>query len=198
MHKWILRQGTELWIFCDILVTVGCLVMQQRYERKYSQYRALLTAPQMPPPPVTPDDEENLLDAEQVLAVPGNGAEPNGSCSLPIPTHQPQCSSINCGSCPTVKNCEIEDLVDSEEDDQSLLFSYNAELCSPSKHPCDAAQRRHCRSLLERYRANNQLTEPEEMGILRDRDDEFQMLRHIILLLFLSISMFVVSQAPIH
>jgi hypothetical protein len=40
--------------------------------------------------------------------------------------------------------------------------------------------------------SNNPL-EPEEMGIVRDRDDEFQILRHVVLLLFLSTSMLVVS-----
>jgi len=38
------------------------------------------------------------------------------------------------------------------------------------------------------------LTEPEELGIVRDRDDEFQIVRHVTLLLALSFSMFVVRQ----
>lgn len=36
------------------------------------------------------------------------------------------------------------------------------------------------------------LTEPEECGIVRDRDDEFHITRHVGLLLALSFSMFVV------
>lgn len=36
------------------------------------------------------------------------------------------------------------------------------------------------------------LTEPEECAIVRDRDDEFQIMRHVTLLLALSFSMFVV------
>ena len=36
------------------------------------------------------------------------------------------------------------------------------------------------------------LTEPEESGIVRDRDDEFHITRHVGLLLALGISMFVV------
>ena len=39
----------------------------------------------------------------------------------------------------------------------------------------------------------NQLTEPEENSIVRDRDDEFQIMRHVILLLAMGCSMFVVS-----
>lgn len=44
-----------------------------------------------------------------------------------------------------------------------------------------------------RKRVTRQLTEPEELTIVRDRDDEFQIMRHVILLLALSSSMFVVS-----
>ncbi len=38
------------------------------------------------------------------------------------------------------------------------------------------------------------LTEPEESGIVRDRDDEFHITRHVGLLLALGTSMFVVCQ----
>ena len=40
---------------------------------------------------------------------------------------------------------------------------------------------------------SRQLTEPEECAIVRDRDDEFQILRHVVLMLALGCSMFVVS-----
>ena len=46
----------------------------------------------------------------------------------------------------------------------------------------------------KRKRLSMQLTEPEEFTIVRDRDDEFQILRHVILLLAMGCSMFVVSQ----
>lgn len=42
-----------------------------------------------------------------------------------------------------------------------------------------------------RKRVTRQLTEPEESAIVRDRDDEFQIIRHVILLLALACSMFV-------
>lgn len=44
-----------------------------------------------------------------------------------------------------------------------------------------------------RHRATTQLTEPQETRIVRDRDDEFQMMRHVVLLLFLCGSMIVVG-----
>jgi len=40
-------------------------------------------------------------------------------------------------------------------------------------------------------RVTRQLTEPEESNIVRDRDDEFQIMRHVLLLLVLGCSMFV-------
>lgn len=46
--------------------------------------------------------------------------------------------------------------------------------------------------VVERYRTFRQLTEPEEVTLVRDRDDEYQTLRHVVLLLVLSCSMFVV------
>ena len=48
-------------------------------------------------------------------------------------------------------------------------------------------------SLSSRKPITRRLTEPEECGIVRDRDDEFQIMRHVTLLLALSFSMFVVS-----
>jgi hypothetical protein len=87
----------------------------------------------------------------------------------------------------------MEDLLGEEEEEEEGLFNHNGELCSGKTQNCSPAQRRHCALLLERYRTMNRLTEPEEVGIVRDRDDEFQVLRHQILLLLLSVSMFVVS-----
>jgi len=48
-------------------------------------------------------------------------------------------------------------------------------------------------SVSSRKPITRRLTEPEECGIVRDRDDEFQIMRHVTLLLALSFSMFVVS-----
>jgi len=105
---------------------------------------------------------------------------------------------------PRICVTEIEDLTRGLSNDQYLdddefdnddegLFNYNDDFCSPSRNNCDMAQRKNCAKLLEKYKALNQLTEPEEIGIVRDRDDEFQIFRHVLLLLLLCGSMFVVS-----
>jgi hypothetical protein len=49
-------------------------------------------------------------------------------------------------------------------------------------------------SVSSRKPLTRRLTEPEECGIVRDRDDELQIMRHVTLLLALSFSMFVVRK----
>lgn len=76
------------------------------------------------------------------------------------------------------------------------VLSVNSDLFSPTSdvasfENCDNHQDRNV-EVVERYRTFRQLTEPEEVTLVRDRDDEFQTLRHIVLLLVLSGSMFVV------
>lgn len=184
-------------------------MLQQRYERKYSQYRAILTAPTSYPPPIAEDEDENLIEGNKEMVIDeevGSGPINGASDLLNVPAQKAagsRCSSINCGNCPKVRTfstsskkpaiSEIEDLLDSDDDDEPMLFNHDEDLCSPSKHPCDSIQRRHCRQLLERYRNTNQGTELEEIGMVRDRDDEYQMLRHVVLLLCLSVSMFMVN-----
>jgi hypothetical protein len=182
--------------------------MQQRYERQYAHYHNV-------------PSHQHLSDDESPAHVSSSRTRNDSiasriSSSIAITsTARPErarAGSLSCTGCPKVetysdnmpgpsvrpqiKVTEIEDLTggfEIEDDDESL-FSYTDDLCTPSKHPvCDPVQRRHCSNLLDRYRQVNYLTEPEEIGIVRDRDDEFQMLRHIILLLFLCSSMFVVS-----
>jgi len=45
--------------------------------------------------------------------------------------------------------------------------------------------------MVQKYRSYQSLTEPEELTIVRDRDDEYQVLRHVVLLLLLCMSMVV-------
>ena len=70
---------------------------------------------------------------------------------------------------------------------RSQLFSPSSEVDSFQQQENSSAAQ-----VTERYRAFRQLTEPEEVTLVRDRDDEYQTLRHVVLLLVLSCSMFVV------
>lgn len=181
--------------------------MQQRYERQYAQYNTL--------PTHLHESDEDVPPRRSLRRRNESVSSRNvrlGGGVIPTPKLRPRARSGSCSGCtkvdenapgpsfsrPQITVTEIEDLKTSdhelEDDDAESLFSFNDDLCAPSKHPCDPIQRRHCTTLLERYRQTNYLTEPEEIGIVRDRDDEFQMLRHIILLLLLCSSMFVVSR----
>ncbi|XP_021950434.1 integral membrane protein GPR155 isoform X2 [Folsomia candida] len=192
-----------LLMICFI-VTIGCLIMQQRYERQYAQYNTL--------PTHLHESDEDVPPRRSLRRRNESVSSRNvrlGGGVIPTPKLRPRARSGSCSGCtkvdenapgpsfsrPQITVTEIEDLKTSdhelEDDDAESLFSFNDDLCAPSKHPCDPIQRRHCTTLLERYRQTNYLTEPEEIGIVRDRDDEFQMLRHIILLLLLCSSMFV-------
>ena len=70
-----------------------------------------------------------------------------------------------------------------------LLFPIvdTAEFCTSN---CDSRQQQHCAEIVQRYQA-----EPEEaVGLPTDtKEDEYQIHRHVVLLLVLSFSMFVVS-----
>ena len=83
-------------------------------------------------------------------------------------------------------------------------FSIISSFCSLFS-PCDDApdygmelpedgQKSSSNSYQTMFSGTSRLTEPEESGIVRDRDDEFQITRHIGLLLTLCFSMFVVSR----
>lgn len=72
------------------------------------------------------------------------------------------------------------------------LFSPEEELMTSNRYRTDTRQREEYLDVIQRSSSSSQLTEPEETSIVRDRDDEFQMMRHVVLLLFLCGSMIVV------
>ena len=186
--------------------------MQKRYERQYAQYSAVSTS--------SADsnmDIESQADSgqESIPSTRSTSINSKRSVSLKdsIRSRGSSCQPGPSGckfnmNKPLVCVTEIEDLGGpsrrlrlrsvghddiQEESDDEILFSYDDDLCSPSRHPCQTNTRKYCTRLLERYKSMNTLTEPAEIGIVRDRDDEFQMTRHIVMLLLLCSSMFVVS-----
>jgi hypothetical protein len=64
-----------------------------------------------------------------------------------------------------------------------------SEFCSSPN--CDVTKQQQCVQIVKRY--NSTPTEPEEAICPSDPNEEYQILRHIVLLLILSCSMFVVS-----
>jgi|688.fasta_scaffold782131_1 hypothetical protein len=70
-----------------------------------------------------------------------------------------------------------------------LLLRGASEFCSSPN--CDVTKQQQCVQIVKRY--NSTPTEPEEAICPTDPNEEYQILRHIVLLLILSCSMFVVS-----
>ena len=193
--------------------------MQKRYERQYAQYSAVSTSITGSNPNM---DIESQADCgqESIPSTRSTSINSKRSVSLQDSLRSRGSSSCQPGpsgckfnhvSKPMVCVTEIEDLagrssgrrlrlrsvghddIQEESEDDEILFSYDDDLCSPTRHPCQTNQLKYCTRLLERYKSMNTLTEPAEIGIVRDRDDEFQMTRHIVMLLLLCSSMFVVS-----
>jgi hypothetical protein len=74
--------------------------------------------------------------------------------------------------------------------DRIILFLRGAtEFCSSPN--CDVTKQQQCVQIVKRY--NSSPSEPEEAISPSDPHEEYQILRHIVLLLILSCSMFVVS-----
>lgn len=74
--------------------------------------------------------------------------------------------------------------------DRIMLFLRGAtEFCSSPN--CDVTKQQQCVQIVQRY--NSSPSEPEEAISPSDPHEEYQILRHIVLLLILSCSMFVVS-----
>ena len=93
------------------------------------------------------------------------------------------------GFCPELETIDEQG---DPNDEGDLLFSPTSDFCQSSQ--CNSRQKQQCATLIRRYRGRSHsihLTEPEEVNIVRDRDDEYQMLRHVVLLLILCCSMFV-------
>lgn len=85
----------------------------------------------------------------------------------------------------------IDEFPDSNnETDRLVPIVDTVEFCTSN---CDSRQQQHCAEIVQRYQ-----TEPEEaVGLPTDtQDDEYQIHRHVVLLLVLSFSMFVVSLFP--
>lgn len=142
-------------------VTVTCLILQERHSKEYNEYQSLRTDE------AAEDSTVSLTDLEDV---------PGASFST-ASTRAVTCSS-------------------EWQDDDNKPFSSPttlSQLFSPSSEVDSFQQQENSSAaqVTERYRAFRQLTEPEEVTLVRDRDDEYQTLRHVVLLLVLSCSMFV-------
>ncbi|KAK3853959.1 hypothetical protein Pcinc_018287 [Petrolisthes cinctipes] len=174
-----------LLLWFSLFTTMVCLILHQRYERRYAQYESLL----------------NMDDPDEPRS--SAGSSPNHS---PRSSHRsstitpPPLASTSCGSLTAALNGNVwheGDSINDEASDSDSLFSPHDEMGSIMggsggyRGREDGGESGGSGNGSPRHRATTQLTEPQETRIVRDRDDEFQMMRHVVLLLFLCGSMIV-------
>lgn len=164
-----------LLLWFSLFTTMVCLILHQRHERRYAQYESLL----------------NLDDSDDQRSCSPRGSPRTSTVDAPR-------ININ-GTVSSSSSLDLEDrtrdpeagIDDSGSSDNDSLFSPHDELSTGNRYRPDLRQRDECSDMIQRYVSTSQLTEPEETTIVRDRDDEFQMMRHVVLLLFLCGSMIV-------
>lgn len=169
-------------------MTVGCLILQQRYHRRFSRYLNLaqdVSADQEPSPSSSTEAETNIeASSASTSADFGASTLRNHNCgSLP---------TINEGCCEESPVVDIEDIVSgSTSDIKSLLpASDNDGLC-PSRYGCHGPKRQQCHGIVRQYQEqiDNDLEYIEE----EPESHEPQIVRHTVLLIMLLCSVFVVS-----
>lgn len=166
-YGWTQAVVALLLLWFSLFTTMVALILQQRHQRRYTQYESLLNLDDSPPSSqrsstVDPPNRCVLLSQRSIDLEDISSA---GGTSCGVDLH------------------ETESLF---SPDQDLCESAHSVGSRSSSSLCLNAQMQ-----LQRNSSLNQLTDPEENGIVRDRDDEFQMMRHIVLLLFLCASMIV-------
>ncbi|KAL5292337.1 GPR155 family protein [Megaselia abdita] len=170
-------------VMCFI-VTVGCLVLHQRYKKKFEKYLTLtreLSNPDSEATMQTSISTTNLIrrrssmsssDEEMIDDGCGNGE----NC----------CSNTDNRQATVV---DIEDLLAKRKKESfTPPESPNRAICSPS-YACASTSRQNCQSIVQQYQEQSRNgLEPLEYAI--DEDDH-QTLKHTVLLIILLCSMFV-------
>ncbi|CAL4069876.1 unnamed protein product, partial [Meganyctiphanes norvegica] len=163
-YGWTQAVVALLLLWFSLFTTMVALILQQRHQRRYLQYESLLNLDDSPP------------NSQR-----SSTTEPPNRCLLLSQR------SIDVDDASSVGGISCS--VDVQETES--LFSPHEELCGSSNGVGGSRFFTTLNTQLHRQASLNQLTDPEENGIVRDRDDEFQMMRHIVLLLFLCASMIV-------
>lgn len=201
-----------LLVLCFI-VTVGCLMLHQRYRRRYEKYVSLsreVASPDADTITTAASSTTNIErlthadstlnftinnnvrrrrsvssdDEEQRIISNGNGNVANG-CSG---------SGNNGECCSAAKNkspsrvVDIEDLIPVAPISSSSPVSPGNGLCS-TQFGCPTSSREACQSLVQRYQVESNYTlEPIEFV---DKVDIYQVMQHTVLLILILCSMFV-------
>ncbi|XP_065335026.1 lysosomal cholesterol signaling protein [Cloeon dipterum] len=200
--------ATFLLIVC-MLVTLGCLILHQRYRQRYSRYLLLVqdvSGDGNIQGGMTSDEEDEGVGSEPKTVSTESCSSKGEACEGRNPNEP--CSSGN-GCCSRV--VDIEDITVSHNPRLSLsdrtprrrtASTLSAGDLCPGEFACASEGQEGCRETVEKYRAAiSTVTEDEEDEVENgsaaccrsdnEPEDEAQTLKHVVLLLFLLCSMFV-------
>ncbi|KAF5272061.1 hypothetical protein FQR65_LT05043 [Abscondita terminalis] len=157
-------------LFSCFIMTVGCLILHQRYSRRYQRYLDLADDVQTPnvnnPTPCNDSSEGGAC---------GSACNKNKPCGLP---------TINEGCCEESSDNQVVDI----EDLMSSPPASTSNLC-PTQYACHGPQREQCRDLVEQYQ--QQTSDDLELIEEEPESHDPQIFKHIVLLILLLCSMFV-------
>jgi len=157
------------------IVTIGCLVLHQRYQRRYARYLLLVQDVSNREIASDVDCDDNSPEIVHTSNVSGCGSCERNTDAMPHPVSQQQV-------------VDIEEIVS----DRGRTFrslreeghgSNPGDIC-PARFGCHSSQRDQCQSMVKNYHIQEAMEE-EQVG------HDHQTLRHIVLLILLACSMFV-------
>ncbi|GJQ85405.1 hypothetical protein Trydic_g10179 [Trypoxylus dichotomus] len=182
--------AVSLLVLCFI-VTVGCLILHQRYRKRYERYLNLA------------NDVASTFEHPQENGGPRSSQSPPIASSSGVPKSSTCKNKEKCGNLPTINEscCEDSPVVDIEDVGRVLSpkrptvqyidpdpdIDENG-LCS-TKFGCSGPKREECQGILQRY--EEQIDDDVELIEEEPDTHDPQLLRHIVLLILLLCSMFV-------
>lgn len=188
-----------LLVMCFI-VTVGCLILHQRYRRRYERYVSLSKEVAQPDGETITTAASSTTDIERLAHV-DSGLNFNINNQVRMRRSNTDIEEIANGECSSNGNAngtccaaaqvnspsrviDIEDLLAGT----SSSSSTGNGLCS-TQFGCPTESREACQSLVQRYQENSNIPlEPIEFD---DQVDTYQVTQHTVLLILLLSSMFV-------
>ncbi|XP_055384232.1 integral membrane protein GPR155 [Condylostylus longicornis] len=199
-----------LLVMCFI-VTAGCLVLHQRYKKRFEKYLTLsreLSNPESESQNIRSNSTANLIQNE--ITQNGGIRQRNTNCPSSddenVTSEISDCGNGNgccSGSTTTTTVVDIEDLltnratsnnknesnsIDGNDNNGTDLGNRRPAMCSPS-FSCPSTSRQNCQNLVQQYEEQKRKgLEPLEYP---SDIDEHQTLKHTVLLILLLCSMFV-------
>ncbi|KAI4454822.1 dep domain protein [Holotrichia oblita] len=188
--------AVSLLVLCFI-ITVGCLILHQRYRKRYERYLNL--ANDVASTFEQPHENGDARPVQNTIPPPvascSGGGSKSGSCKG---------NKEKCGNLPTINEgcCEDSPVVDIEDVGKVLspkkttiqdfespdLDDDENGLCS-TKFGCTGPRREECQGILQRY--EEQIDDDVELIEEEPDTHDPQILRHVVLLIMLLCSMFV-------